>query len=120
MKRANKYSAVKKKVGKHTFDSTREANRYKHLKRLEQQGLIEELTLQDPFTLTLDNGTPILIRSKGYPNGRKARYVVDFVYFDYEKDAWVYEDVKGFDTPLSRLKRAIVETMYDIRIDVIK
>ena len=72
--------------------------------------------MQPKYLLGTDE-SPVLIRSKGYPNGRRASYIADFKYFtDIEGNRMVVEDVKGMDTPVSRLKRAIVEAQYGIRI----
>lgn len=112
----NKYRAQPVTVDGIRFDSKAEARRYSALKLLEKAGEISELELQPVFPLAID-GKPVLIRSQGYPNGRQAKYIGDFRYLD-RSGARVTEDVKGVDTPESRLKRAIVEAQYGIRIAV--
>ena len=99
------------------FASGREAGRYGELKLLERAGLISELELQPKFKLGTDDA-PILIRSRGYPNGRRAVYLGDFRYLNNTGES-VVEDVKGIDNPLSRLKRAIVEAQYSVVIVLI-
>lgn len=86
------------------------------LRLREHAGEISNLELQPKFKLGSDE-SPVLIRSKGYPNGRRASYKADFRYL--EKGKVVVEDAKGMDTPVSRLKRAIVEAQYGIRIVLI-
>jgi hypothetical protein len=69
------------------------------------------------------DGRPVLIRSERYPNGRAAIYKADFVYERRERagDPWetvVEERKTGWDDPASRLRRAVVETIYQFRIVV--
>lgn len=105
----NKYRAQPTIVDGIRFASKREARRYADLKLLERAGEISHLELQPAFKLAID-GRPVLIRSEGYPNGRQAKYVADFAYWDGEKR--VVEDSKGVRTPEFKLKKAIVEAMF--------
>ncbi len=116
MWRRNKYRAKPQIVDGIRFASIREARRYRELKLLSDAGLITELELQPKFKLGPDEA-PFLIRSAGYPNGRRAVYLADFRY--RHEGELVIEDVKGIDTPLSRLKRAIVEAQYRVIIALI-
>lgn len=109
----NKYKSKRTEIDGIIFDSKREALRYLELSSLERAGLIFGLVLQPKYLLGTDE-KPVLIKSKGYPNGRRAFYKADFRY--WENDASVIEDVKGYDTPMSRLKRAVVEAQYGIEI----
>lgn len=113
----NKYSAERAKSGGITFASKAEARRYLQLKAMQQAGEISDLTLQPVFQLGCGD-RPILLRSKGYPNGRVARYVADFSY--RHNGIEIVEDVKGMDTPLSRLKRAIVEAQHGVVVRVVR
>ena len=107
----NKYRAIKTELDGITFDSRREASRYAELKMMQQQGVIERLELQPVYPLTF-NGRPV---------GRKRKYIADFRYWCNARQRHVVEDVKGFDTPVSKLKRDIVECLYwPIKIEVIK
>ena len=108
-RKPNKYGAKKTTVDGIVFDSKREAKRYAELRALEKAGEISHLELQPVFRLEID-GRPILIRSEGYPNGRRVKYVADFAYWDGEKR--VVEDAKGFKTPDYKLKKAVVEALY--------
>lgn len=105
----SKYGNKKVRVGPHVFDSKREAQRYLILKAREDAGEISHLELQPVFKLKVGD-RPVLIRSKGFPNGRQAKYVADFAYFDGQKR--VVEDAKGFRTPEYKLKKALVEAMH--------
>lgn len=110
-RKPSKYGNKKVRVGSHVFDSKREAQRYLMLKARQDAGEISHLELQPVFKLKVGD-RPVLIRSKGYPNGRQAKYIADFAYFDGHKR--IVEDVKtkGTATPLYKLKRALVEAMY--------
>ncbi len=115
--RKNKYRAKPQIVDGIRFASKREAKRYGELKMMERGGAISELELQPRYLLGTDDA-PILIRSGRYPNGRRASYFADFRYRDHAGET-VIEDVKGVDTPLSRLKRAVVEAQYSVEIVLI-
>ncbi|MCK5497536.1 MAG: DUF1064 domain-containing protein, partial [Hyphomicrobiaceae bacterium] len=101
------------------FASGREADRYRQLLLMETAGEIADLALQPKFPFEI-NGRPVLIKSNGYPNGRRASYTADFKYRD-SKHGWreVVEDAKGADTSASRLRRAIVTAQYGIEIVLI-
>ena len=117
-KKPHKYRAKPEYVDGIRFASKREAGRYRDLKRFEGFGLISDIQLQPKFPLGTDEA-PVLIKSAGYPNGRRAAYFADFKYWNNGTSLEVIEDVKGIDTPLSRLKRAIVEAQYSIEIVLI-
>jgi len=94
----------------HKFDSQAEFKRYCQLKLLERAGEISNLQVHPKFDLTY-NGRPILIRSAGFPNGRKATFKPDFGYLKVGAGV-VYEDVKGVATEAYRIRRAIFEAIY--------
>lgn len=87
-----------------TFDSEREAKRYRELTFLERVGQISELELQPRFPISIA-GVPIR-----YTSGRQVTYVADFRYRD-SSGRVVVEDAKGMRTPVYKLKRALVEAM---------
>lgn len=101
-----------------TFDSRKEAARYRQLKLLRDAGQISNLEIKPRFYLHI-NGRPIKIRSKGCPGGRRTSYTADFKYVDNHTGGQVVEDTKGFDTPASRFRRAVVEAQYGIEIQLI-
>ena len=110
------------------FDSKGEYKRWRELQLLERSRNIRNLDRQVPIPLLaaaeVEGGTvamPVLFASK-----RAAVHIVDFQYEERTngKD-WdlVYEDYKGgsgVDTPLSKLKRAIVAAMYGQPIRITK
>ncbi|MGO3751192.1 MAG: DUF1064 domain-containing protein [Peptoniphilaceae bacterium] len=101
----SKYKAKKTKVDGITFDSRKEANRYKELKLLERAGVIKSLELQPKFLLQeeyIKDGKTI----------KEITYKADFMYYDGEKNKVVIEDVKGFKTDVYRLKKKLFEYKY--------
>ena len=99
----NKYRNKKTVLDGITFDSMKEAKRYKQLKIFERAGLIKDLKLQVPF---------VLIDKTSY--GRAIKYVADFVYTEDNK--MVVEDVKGVRTDVYRLKKRLLAERYGIVI----
>lgn len=97
----NKYRAKKCNVDGITFDSRAEATRYEGLKLLLRAGEISDLKLQPKY--------PFCIGHK-----KMFDYIADFSYvMDGET---IVEDVKGMDTPISRLKRKIISADRGIEI----
>ena len=100
-----KYHSKKTVIDGIRFDSMAEADRYRELKLLERAGKIRALTLQPKFTL-------IPSFKKGGKTYRKVVYIADFQYYDIPADKIVIEDVKGFKTPVYRLKKTLFEFTY--------
>ena len=83
-----------------TFDSMAEMRRYLELKMLEKSGIIEGLELQPKF----------LLIPKTEKGGRAVYYRADF---KYTKDGkTVYEDVKGVQTEVYKLKKKLLLWQY--------
>jgi len=117
--RRHKFNAKATVVDGIRFASKKESKRYVDLLwRRDTLKEIDDLELQPKYLLGTDEA-PVLIRSRGYPNGRRASYIADFRYKCLITGKTVVEDVKGMDTPVSRLKRAIVEAQYGVRIALI-
>lgn len=107
----SKYGSKRTMVDGIMFDSKAEAARYTFLKERLDAGEISHLELQPVFKLS--NGTrPVLIKSKGYPNGRQVKYVADFAYFCPVENKRIIEDCKGFRTKEFILKKAFVEAQF--------
>lgn len=101
----NKYRAIPTVIDGIKFASRSEAARYVHLKALQAAQKISNLKLQPTFTITL--------------SGEKiCKVKLDFSYV--ENNRWVYEDVKGMDNALSKLKRKLVEAQHNITVILIK
>lgn len=92
------------------FDSKREATRWAVLCAMQERGEICNLERQVSIPLMGQHG-PILT-----PTGRPMRSVIDFRYIDWSRDGvTVYEDAKGFQTDVSKIKYAILAAMgYDV------
>jgi hypothetical protein len=44
------------------------------------------------------------------------KYIADFVYLDRTNGQFKIEDVKGFKTPLYKLKKKLIEKQFNIKI----
>jgi len=113
-KKQAKYHNKKVHYGGLTFDSIREFERYQELALMQRAKVINGLVLQKRFPLTA-GGTKVISKK-----GRQLAYLVDFTYWDVEVGRQRYEDVKGFDTPLSSLKIALVEAELGIEIEIVR
>lgn len=118
--RVSKFGAQRVELDGITFASKLESRRYAALKLRERAGIIADLELQPRFPLVIE-GRPVLIRSDGYPNGRRAVYRADFRYRIVSTGATVVEDTKSSATATEadKLRRAVVEAIYGIRIEAI-
>ncbi len=96
-----KYHAVRTTVDNITFASKKEATRYGELKLLLHANQINNLELQPKYPFIFEGETIFTYRG-------------DFSYF--ENHAAVVEDVKGFKTPVYRLKKKLIEAQYKIQI----
>lgn len=113
----NKFNASRVEYDGEVFDSKRERDHYIELKRLEQGGFLRGLRRQVKFYFNLPEG-PLKIRSGRYKEGRRVSYIADFEFVMNGKR--VVQDVKGMDTDVSRLKRALVEAVHGVRVQVVK
>jgi len=114
------------------FDSKGELGRLHELQMLVRAGEIAELRRQVSFPLTIYRFDPIkgivdlaphpiLIRSPGYPNGRACKITLDFSYRERQADGkWidVLEDWKGLSTEAARLRIAVFEAIYGVRVRI--
>ena len=101
--RRGKYNAKKTEVDGRVFDSRAEARRYSELCLLEKIGEISELECQPKINVEV-NGKHI------------CNYIADFRYINNQSEYEVIEDVKGIKTPVYRLKKKLVEALYNITI----
>jgi len=92
-----KYKAKKTEVNGIVFASKKEANRFSELMLLALAGEIRGLELQPKFTMRV--------------NGKKiCDYIADFKY--RTKDEWIVEDVKGYKTPVYKLKSKLFDALW--------
>lgn len=108
----NKFRAKPVVIDGIRFASQREGKRYSELKLLARAGDISGLILQPKFWLEI-NGKPILLKSVGFPNGRRASFKPDFQYLD-KAGTTILEDVKS---PASRteayvLRKGVFECLF--------
>jgi hypothetical protein len=100
----SKYGNVPTERDGVVFHSQAEADRYAQLVLLQIGGAITDLELQPAF--------PIIVNER-----RIAVYTADFAYTEVESGNWIIEDVKGGQTtPVFRLKKKLVEALYDVKI----
>lgn len=125
----SKYGARKTVIDGITFDSKKEANRYRELILLERAGEICNLRLQVPFELIPAQYRPTgQVYKKGDKAGqpkmkcieRAVTYIADFVYVEIEKypdgrkvaGNIIVEDVKGMRTKDYIIKRKLFRYWY--------
>jgi hypothetical protein len=95
----SKYGAKKTEIDGIIFDSKKEAERWLFLRGREAAGEINCLERQLSFVFT-------------HNHVKICTYRCDFAYFDLIEKRRVYEDVKGFRTPLYRLKLKMLHAFY--------
>lgn len=120
MKRS-KYHNQKITIDGLTFDSVREARRWRELKKLEKAGKIHDLERQVKFLLLPPQREPDEIGPRGGVKKGKLleesiTYRADFVYIDTETGKKVVEDAKGVRTDVFIIKRKLMLWVYGIRI----
>lgn len=114
-----KYHNRKVTIDGITFDSKKEAYRYKELKLLQKAGEISDLRLQVKYVLIPSQYEPCVIEypgkvKKGKLIERECSYIADFVYC--EGDETVVEDTKGMKTKDYIIKRKLMLYVHGIRI----
>lgn len=114
-----KYGNKKTTVDGITFDSMKEAKRYKELSLMERSGAIQDLQRQVKFVLIPAQREPDTIGKKGGIHKgklieRECAYVADFVY--QENGKTVVEDTKGMRTTEYVIKRKMMLHFHGIRI----
>ena len=108
----SKYGAQPTVVDGVRFHSKKEADRYVELKRLEGIGAVSGVELQPAFPLYVWDTVNKTATHIG-------KYVADFRYVLHGPSGLlvdVVEDVKGFKTPVYRLKKKMVEAQYGVTI----
>lgn len=103
----SKYGAKRMCVDGVWFDSIAEAKFYGELRQRQKAGEVGSIMRQPEFPLAV-SGVVI------------AKYRADFTFFDRQAGRDRTVDVKGFDTPLSKLKRKHVKAQYGIDVEVVK
>lgn len=111
--------------GGEKYASKAEMERHSTLLMRERLGEIRNLRRQVKYPLSIE-GRPIKITSPRYKNGRQCVYTADFVYEERSVGAhngvqfvsWrmVVEESKGFYTEAARLRMAVFEAQYNIKV----
>lgn len=119
----NKYKNTKVVVNGITFDSKKEANRYKELIMLQRAGVITDLELQRNFELIPKQCEPDTIGKRGGVHKgkiieRNCVYRADFCY--KKNGQLIVEDTKGMRTPDYIIKRKLMLFIHGIRIHEIR
>lgn len=96
-----KYRSQRETVDGITFDSRREARRWRQLRLMERAGEIRDLERQVVLELEGRDG-PLRTRT-----GKTMRITVDFRYFDVALGLTVWEDAKGMPTRDYEVRRAV-------------
>jgi len=97
----HKFNAVRTECGGISFPSKAEARYYEELKLRQKAGQVLFFLRQVPID---------------FPGGK---YVVDFLEF-WQDGTVHFVEVKGFETPQFKTKRAIVESLYPFKLEMIK
>lgn len=101
---SSKYGNRKTEVDGFIFDSKKEAQRYQQLKLMEAAGEITNLVMQVRYPCTI--------------NGKKVcAYIADFEYLTTADNKVHTEDVKGYKTKEYKLKKKLVEALFNIEIE---
>lgn len=104
----SKYNNRRFEFAGHTFDSKKEAHRYRDLKLREAAGEIYDLQIQAHYSLCC----PSAIRHN--ESSEVSVYIADFTY--HEDNRMIVEDCKGYRTALYRLKKKWMLLQYGITI----
>lgn len=114
--RRTKYNATRTQVDGIWFASKLEAKRYGELVLMKRANLITDLELQPRLRLQ-DPFTDILTKKRI----RAIDYIPDFRYREIPKGNVVYEDVKGRETAVFRLKyRMCLHAYPGIALKIVK
>lgn len=101
--RRSKYGSRRVELDGLKFDSAREARYYAGLKAMLSAGEIVKIERQVRWVLPVNNV-------------KVCTYVSDFVVYDKDGNRRVI-DVKGFKTPVYRIKRKLMKAIYGIDIE---
>lgn len=115
----SKYNSMKARTDGYLFDSKRELARYLELKLAVASGDISGLEVKPRFYFKCAERGDLVRTSERYPRGRRVYYEADFAYWAGVRGR-VVEDVKGVDTEVSALKRALVRWLHGVDVVLVK
>lgn len=99
------------------FASAKEARHYALLLQRQKRGQITGLEVQPAFPIVIDEKQVRCLPDKNGRQGRPMVYHADFMYVEGGTRRVI--EVKGYDTPGSRIRRALVQHIYGIEIEVV-
>ena len=102
-RKPSKYGSKRVECNGEWFDSMAELDRWNELRLLLRSGQIRDLERQIKYPITI-NGFHI------------CTWIADFRYVEVETGEPIVEDVKGFKTPVYRIKKKLVEAEYGFKI----
>jgi phosphate-selective porin len=108
-----KYKNIKCEYNGFQFDSKAEMNYYIRAYFLQKAGLIKSIELQPRFDYTIN------YEANGKKYTKKAFYKADFRIEYYDGNVEIV-DVKGFETNIFKAKKKIIESLYGIKIKIVK
>lgn len=114
---ASKYRNKIKEVDGIAFDSTKEANCYKELKRCKTEGEIKDFEMQKRYELIPAQyaTVPVNGRLKRQCVERAITYLADFVVYFHDGEITVL-DCKGHKTEAYRIKKKLLMMVHKLRI----
>lgn len=89
--------------------STSEARRCDELHLMQKGGLIRDLEAHPQVRFRLD-----------VAGHHICDYLADFVYFDNERNEQVVEDVKGFQTEISKFKLKLMAAVHGVNVELVR
>lgn len=111
-RRRNKYGNRKVEYDGYMFDSIAEKDRYIELRLLSAANEITHLAVHPKYVI-----------HDGFTNvdGKRRAQITYSPDFEYRLDGkWRYEDVKGVETAVFRIKRKLFEHRYSAAITIVK
>lgn len=105
VERRNKFNAKKCERDGYIFDSLKEGREYDNLKTRLLAGEIRDLKIHPAYQIFINDQIVCKVE-------------MDFEYYDNQINSIRYIDVKGLDTPISKLKRKMLEAQLSIRVEL--
>lgn len=121
----SKYNNRKVEYDGMVFDSKKEAQRWRYLEEMQNEGKIKNLQRQVKFLLIKTQREPDTIGprggiKKGKVIERECDFIADFVYMDANTNEMIVEDIKGYKQEgaykVFTIKRKLMLERYGIRV----
>lgn len=115
-RKRNKYKNTKVVINGVKYDSKFEASELLKLKKYQEYGLIKDLIFKPKYEFIV-NGEPI--KYVGKKRSNKLTYTADAKYYDNKLRQTVVVDIKGFETAVFKIKRALMKSINGIEVQLI-